>query len=167
MTEINHIQLNDFCLRILENLNSHYSERQNILTTMFNTGVRVNEVLNVNLWSVYDSNNMQLTTSKSGEIRIINNSLIENSILLKYINNENNFIFTYDMLVNDLKKLPYRIIFNGNKNNSLIHVFRYNYIKKLFFGGLSVADVQNNLGHKKFATTNYYINAPIYLNELR
>ncbi len=163
MQEIDLEQLNNLCKDFLGRLNQQWQERNDIFQLAYNTGIRISEALLPERWTYKRGEYIYLETLKWNKTREINIELIPENLLNKYINNTNDFYFTYDMLRHDMRKEFPKLIFNGNKNHSVCHAFRYNYIKRLAQEGMSADDLMIHIGHKKVTTTEYYINAPIFM----
>ncbi|MGB5805604.1 MAG: tyrosine-type recombinase/integrase [Vibrio anguillarum] len=164
MKEIRRIELEEKLLLFLRNLNTQFTERNHIYNLCFNTGIRISEAIKTNLWSDNGDSTMTLQTLKWNKTRVIEKELIPEYLLHRYIENINDFTFTYPMLHYDMKKEFPPVIFNGNTHDSVTHSFRYNYIKKLFDNGMPSEELMLHIGHKKVETTEYYINAPIWID---
>lgn len=157
------IQLNDEINRAINIVQDSDKQLFDILELLYLTGIRANEVFNLSSWSILDAYYMRLVTSKSNEIRIVHKSNIPYEILKMYENQVSNFYHNYATLLNDIKKILPKFYFGTFINASPIHCFRYNYIKQMKLNGFSNQAIKLDLAHVNQATTDYYINADIFI----
>lgn len=163
MTPITNNLLNYYCTSLVSFFENSDHELHQILRLYNSTGIRADELFLYNNWIDYSPTHLQLYTAKTGEVRLIDKSKISTWMLERIINKRKDYFHTYNSIYHRLKKYGVNLVFNGNRKISTIHMFRYNYIKQLYEQVQDNVVVKQDLSHINQGTTDYYINAPIYL----
>jgi site-specific recombinase XerC len=159
-------QLDQLLFRKVMAINPAYGNTQNLFATLYNTGIRVNELFNVKLWHVYDANNFMLDTSKSSDIRIFAKSLIVPALRQFYENKIEITPDTIHTLNYDFRRFMPKVYFGPSKVAHWQHSFRYNYIMRMAQIYTTPQALKEHIGHKKLASTLHYLNAAIYIDDI-
>ncbi len=130
-----------------------------LFDTLYNTGLRVNELLEYSRVEIIDTETVQVTTQKFSNPRLIEISDI-------------NPIFFAHLAADTLKSILRSYSYYSNKFvlfNSLFprltikdkrittHLFRHNYVKKLHDNGLSIPEISKVIGEREEKNTMGYI----------
>ncbi len=134
-----------------------------LFDSLYNTGLRVNELLEYSRVEIVDTNTVQVTTQKFSNPRLIEISDLNpiyfahlaadtlNSILRSYSYYSNKFV-----LFNSL--FP-RLTIKDKRITT--HLFRHNYVKKLHDEGFSIAEISSIIGEREEKNTIGYIYSEI------
>ncbi len=134
-----------------------------IMQLLYNTGLRINEVLEVERWVSNGQGGYTVQLSKREETREIESALIPDEIAEHYTQQAPYYFETYSAVSNTFKYYAPGLVIEQKKKSTLLHAFRYRYIKELHAGGMSVADIAAHMGHKVQASTAGYILAQVWL----
>lgn len=129
---------------------------------LFETGVRVNEARELERWAKIDNNTYRLLPQKENTFRYFTADQIPKSLQSSIEDQVNYFakmsIDHYRYVVNIyLKGWNWRI---GKKGVST-HLFRHNYVKQNIESGVSVIDLQTEMGLLSSSTVSMYLNSII------
>lgn len=134
---------------------------------LYHYGVRLGEVFDNHIESIDDNENIHIQPQKNNKKRIIPvvNGMSENYLLLLKLQagvQTNN----YKNLQRHLRELsPLRNIQKGSKNISA-HIFRHNYVRKLHRAGLTVEQINENLGYNSETVAKNYLQSIIFYETL-
>jgi integrase/recombinase XerC len=144
------------------------NELKDIIQIAFETGLRLNESINLQ-WHCIDFNNKLLTlnnktyTTKNRKIRIIplNNTALE-ILQSRFNNKQSEYVFTYNSNKWCVSTLQYKfkrlckLIFGKYKNISF-HSLRHSFASNLELNKTSLNTIKELLGHSNIATTQRYL----------
>lgn len=157
--------IDQFLTTLINQVPPTYVYEKALFQVLYNTGLRAQESIQLNRWSLYDTSNYLVTTSKSSHNRIISRALvpepIQNQIILQTLKFK---VITYDTLLNYFEKMSKGIIFSVGGKKTALHLFRYNYARKLQAGGKTVEEIRHSLGHVSIENTNIYLDSPVEIN---
>ncbi|HQC30312.1 MAG TPA: tyrosine-type recombinase/integrase [Acholeplasmataceae bacterium] len=133
-------------------------ENQLIITLLLETGIRINELLNIKIKNInLKDKTILLTTTKNNKNRYVFYSKLTQSNLEKYIktvgSNELLFSFTYSK-VNGLFRRLRKLL---NIKNLNAHMFRHYFATTLLKYGVDIYAVSLLLGHSSIKTTVKYL----------
>lgn len=134
-----------------------------IFQLMFNTGLRVREVLEVERWTANDDETYTVQLEKREGTRRIELYHIPESIEQQFASQVPFTLETYSSVNNTFKYYGIGILFGNDTRPTTCHAFRYQYIKQLSEDGLDTAQIAAIIGHVNTANTSRYITDPIYL----
>lgn len=132
-------------------------EASQIMQLLYNTGLRINEALEVNRWSVKSAEVLSVQLSKGEGVRDIQLIEVPEGIRSNYINRKAYFFQTQSSMGNRFKKHFPVITFNGNDRRSSFHAFRYRKFKRLAADGMTTAQIAAYMGHVNLSNTARYI----------
>lgn len=135
-----------------------------IIFILINTGVRLNELYNIEKRNVdLKKNEILLTTTKTGEERTVYFRPIINLVVKKLLEEETDHKY---LLHNRLRNRPVNYsdvnyLFKKLKNELEIkklhaHMFRHTYATKLLQNGVDIKTVMDFMGHTNLSTTQRY-----------
>ncbi|MBA2851540.1 integrase/recombinase XerD [Methanococcus maripaludis] len=170
---VNREQLNDILKSVLDSTSGSRIRDTIIIRTLWDTGARVTEVLNLNVGDIdHKEGVIKLTNTKGKEERlvIVSEEVLE---LIKHLiehnrhNDADSPIFqsrTGDRLYNGRISQVFRDAVNELKNKGklpknrkiVIHSLRHGRAVELLNSGLGIDIVKEYLGHKSIETTLYY-----------
>jgi len=134
-----------------------------IFESLYNTGLRINELIDYSRLSDIDTNTILVTTQKFSNPRIISKSSLNSTYLSAFLNSKlayyvRSYSFYSNYFINHLPTFKY--IKTENKLIST-HLFRHNYIKKLYNDGKTVSEISSIIGERSDANTFKYISSTI------
>lgn len=128
-----------------------------VFKTQYNTGLRVGEVIEVERWARVSDYEFSVQLSKGEGVRIIDDSEIEQVMVLAYESQKRLVMQTYSSLNNTLKRNGKPIIFGDLNRRSSTHAFRYRKFKRLAADGMSVNEIAAYMGHVSKMNTFAYV----------
>lgn len=139
------------------------TENYNCLLCLYNTGLRYNEFYETNRWSKINAYSYLVNLEKGSSPRVILISQLT-QMFCNYIDNNMN-LYNYmrqDTMTRYIyKKGMYGKLYVGQKGVAT-HLFRYNYVRKLYDSGLSYAQIASDMGEVNVINTIAYGTHPIY-----
>lgn len=161
MRAIDGAELGRLLAALIERVAQERPVTADIFQLLFNTGLRVNEVLEVERWQPVGQASFTVQLSKREETRQIHGSNIPAGILHHYVQQQPYYLETYSAVNNTFKHHTPGIVIRSKKKSTLLHAFRYYYIKQLYASGMTLAEVAEHMGHKVQASTAGYILAQV------
>jgi len=130
---------------------------------LYATGCRATEAVELNKWTIVGNGTVTLQPLKHNTLRTFNLSILPTTFTY-WFNNQPlyNEWTTYRRLQYLCAKMFGGYQIEVGKKNSLLHLFRHNYIRKLVNSGLPLAQVQALMGHATIDTTTAYSTTIIY-----
>ena len=128
-----------------------------LFETLYNTGCRAGEVLDLSRWKIAEGGAVVLSPQKGNDKRIMNQEVIGDQFLAM-IKGEAPFptAINYDRLRYQFKALSlYHHMYVGDKKASL-HLFRHNFVKKLLASGHDEEEIQEILGERNIKSVKSY-----------
>lgn len=144
---------------IFNQLKSYFKQYYIELAFMYATGIRANEITNLNMGKLLSDNEIKVPASKKSNPRLINTST---NPYLQPIPN-------IDLLTYLLQSTKYKIIHRTRKyigvstqilpNKDVVsNIYRYLFIYRLMKENKDYNEIQSIIGHKKQDSTMHYIN---------
>jgi|GEM_PF-3794275 len=161
MIILSDVELDHVCTAALSAISKNDVELYSIVFVLYNTGLRVSEVLNTTGWREYSLTEYEVYLSKTDGYRVINKSAVHPYIAYFYSNGLPATFHTYRSVVYSLSKVLPRIVAADGTNVRLAHLFRYNHIRRLKASGLSISEVALKINHKNLQTTKSYLHSPL------
>jgi len=137
------------------------------ICVLLSTGLRRNELLNLDMKSIYGNNFIVL--GKGGKQRFVPISKSLEKVLKKYIPERNKIAYTEKLIVTRegknltagglrtiFKKISTAVGIGGKRFSS--HTFRHFFATKSIQQGMDIASLQRILGHSSISTTGIYLN---------
>jgi len=135
-----------------------------LFETLYNTGLRINELIDYSRLSLIDVNTILVTTQKFSNPRPINTSYFNSVYLSNFLsNNLIRFIRSYSFYSTKFIEFNYEFsnLFVLSKAVTT-HLFRHNYVKKLADSGFTVSEISALIGERSNTNTQRYIDSVIY-----
>ena len=133
-----------------------------IAHVLYETGLRITEVLDLSRWTDHSPTQIQIALAKSDNFRLIDKTSI-NAFFLNYINQGQ-----YTMNRSNYRNVNYRLKqylpkFKTNLNflPTTSHIFRYRFIHNLRDLGYTAAQIQAVICHSSLSSTQRYMNESI------
>lgn len=163
MREISLLELDTFLQRIIYNIPVHLPEQKACFEQLYYTGCRAREVVNRLLWTFNSNGKIELQTLKGGGIRYFNYSQVSET-WLQLINQPDAYdrFITYRKLQYTFSNLIAKYGIEIGDKSSLLHLFRHNYIKKMYQLYADESHVKTLIAHKDLQMTRNYIYSKIY-----
>lgn len=156
-------QLNSALLATIAQAQDEHPTTGALFQLMYNTGLRVGEVLGVERWQDIDSDYFEVQLSKGETAREIAISLVP-AQLIEYYHTKTPFdLQTYSSVNNTFKRNGPGLIFGSDSRRTTCHAFRYRFMKQLAAEGRTMAEIAVTMGHINFANTAAYIQSEIWL----
>lgn len=163
MRLIDHQELGTLLRQVIAQVQHERPITADIFQLLYNTGLRINEVLEVERWVPLGPDFFEVQLSKREDTRTIPASSIPPGILDYYANQQPYYLETYSAVNNTFRRYTPGIVIERKKKTTLLHAFRYRYIKALHASGMSLADVAAAVGHKVQASTAGYILGQVWV----
>lgn len=155
--------LDTICIDVKNSNQFYWEESKNFFEDLYKTGCRSTELLKPELWK-YKNDCLELTTLKTGEIRIFDNSFFSNSFYSSILNG----IHPYRGLTYDQFTLEFRKVINAHpiyagKKKVDTYLFRYNRARKAFDETNDIVQVMDFFGWKSMEIAHNYIVQPLQM----
>lgn len=162
MYDISNTKLDEVLLYSSDKFNTQYPEYYQFLKFLYDTGLRIADLFNIENYSIVDSNYFSILQSKNKTLRIINNNIMP-IYVSEYLFNNNNTISNYSIhcLNNFLIQLNSTNCLFADNRLIPSYCFRYNVFKKKFAELNNIKDVSNFMGEINDFNTISYIYKPI------
>jgi integrase len=158
-------ELDSLLYNSVSQLNESTGLTKKLFELLYNTGLRVNEAFNVNLWYEFDNKHFRLIASKGSAERIISKELVPVELHNYYLNKVEIRDSSISMLNYDFKRYIPSFYFGTSQVKHWQHSFRYNYIKRMSDIYRSPRLLQSHVGHIKLESTLHYLNSTIYVDD--
>lgn len=156
-------QLQAALLAVIEATSTDRPTTAAIFQLMYNTGLRVREVLEVDRWTATDDDQYAVQLEKREGVRLIPIQAVPELIEQQLASNIPFTMETYSSVNNTFKYYAPGLLFGNDTRRTTCHAFRYQYMKQLSQDGMSVAQVAQVMGHVNLANTARYISDDIWL----
>jgi len=169
-------------INVIDTDKTHMVRDRSLILLLYSSGLRVTEVIDLNLSSLYLEDDLIRVIGKGNKERIVPISIKAKTSLINYIENYR-IKYTLRMetkgalfLSNRGKALSRKTIWNmvkkyalaaGINKNITPHTFRHSFASHLLEGGADLRIVQELLGHSNLSTTQLYTHLDkTYLKEI-
>lgn len=153
-------ELNLFLLELLDRINPHYFELSELLTVLYCTGLRSEEVISLGRWYRENQDDFKVKTCKGSCIRTVKAVDLPTDFAQEVMQRNGRYsLINYTSMNYLMKKfMEGRSFYVGNKM-VFTHLFRYNYIRQKAEKGVNFNQLVEDLGHReKQNTANYLTN---------
>lgn len=161
-TEIDLEALNDICVNVVLSYADSQPLLYNLLGVLYSTGLRANEVLETDRWSSYDNDYYIVQLEKGQQTRLIDKNLFNDQIAPYYNNQSSLGVYTYSSVRYSAAQASPIIKFGNNTNRTVLHMFRYRFIKDLWDSGLTISQIKDVTKQTSTATVEIYTSDKIY-----
>lgn len=129
-----------------------------LFDTLYKTGFRAAEVLNIKSWILRSDGSFFVPAHKGGNAKIVEDGVINEQIVRTF---ENGMEWEFEG-----SKTTYQRLFQNysglrncwvGKKRITLHCFRHAYIKRSTAGGVSLNEINSALGIRRNATTMHYM----------
>lgn len=162
MTLITDNDLNLYCSLLIEkSITYHFLNEY--LTFLYNSGCRPTEPLLSSVFVGKFQDHSIIQPLKNNNPRSIPNNIIPTSIWS--INDDYGSYYSlkhYDTIIRMIKKFNMPFWIYTIDKNSLLYLFRYNYVRNLKNSGLSNVEIQLKMGWKNLGIVNSYLTKSLY-----
>lgn len=163
MQIITNQELNSTLLEFLEGLDYYYPATKPLFQLLYNKGFRSIEVNDLQRFTIVSGTELRFKPAKNNRYRTFLISDFPSDFIAAIRNKSPKYISiscnTMRYTFNNLYK--YRKVFSGNKEISL-HLFRYNFCRKLYDSGESSEQIGARLGEIDLSNLDSYLFADIY-----
>ena len=163
MQVITNKELNSTLLEFLEGLSYYYPATKTIFQLLYDKGFRSIEVNDLQRFTIVNENQIRFKPAKNNRYRTFLVSDFPSDFIAAIRNHSPKYISiscnTMRYTFNNLYK--YRKVFSGNKEISL-HLFRYNFCRKLLDSGETREQISVKLGEIDLSNLDSYLFADIY-----
>ena len=163
MQVITNRELNSTLLEFLEGLDYFYPATKPLFQLLYNKGFRSIEVNDLQRFTIVSETELRYKPAKNNRYRTFLISDFPSDFIAAIRNHSPKYISiscnTMRYTFNNLYK--YRKVFSGDKAISL-HLFRYNFCRKLFDSGETNEQIAEKLGEIDLSNLDSYLFADIY-----
>ena len=163
MQVITNKELNSSLLKFLEGLDYYYPVTKPLFQLLYNKGFRSIEVNDLQRFTIVNENQIRFKPAKNNHYRTFLIEDFPSDFIAAIRNHSPKYISiscnTMRYTFNNLYK--YRKVFSGDKAISL-HLFRYNFCRKLFDSGETNEQISEKLGEIDLSNLDSYLFADIY-----
>ena len=163
MQAITNQELNSSLLEFLEGLNRYYPATKPLYQLLYNKGFRSVEVNDLQRFTIVSETELRFKPAKNNNYRTFLISDFPSDFIAAIRNHSPKYISiscnTMRYTFNNLYK--YRKVFSGDKEISL-HLFRYNFCRKLLDSGETREQISEKLGEIDLSNLDSYLHADIY-----
>ena len=163
MQAITNQELNSSLLEFLEGLNYFYPATKPLFQLLYNKGFRSIEVNDLQRFTIVSETEIRFKPAKNNRYRTFLISDFPSDFIAAIRNHSPKYISiscnTMRYTFNNLYK--YRKVFSGDKEISL-HLFRYNFCRKLLDSGETIEQIAGKLGEIDLSNLDSYLYADIY-----
>jgi hypothetical protein len=136
----------------------------NYLLTLKNFGFRPVEALETNRFNLIDISNFSFQPAKNNNLRILNSELIPNNLWYYYFGSSIMYQpYYYKRFQRQLREISNIHNYKVDGKSLGLYIFRYYYVRKLYFDGMSFEDITTHMGWRnqymafKYVTRNITI----------
>lgn len=160
---LNDIEIDTICRKIVDTAKTEYPIYYPHILALYNTGCRIGEVFGNRMYYDSSTDTVHIIAQKKNYIRKVNEiGSLDISTINRLSKRQDLFYLNVRNLQRVLKKLiPVSNIKCGKKNIGA-HIFRHNYIRKLFAQGKTIEEIDRHLGYTSQTVENTYLSAVIY-----
>ena len=163
MQVITNKELNSSLLEFLGGLDYYYPATKTIFQLLYDKGFRSIEVNDLQRFTIVNENQIRFKPAKNNNYRTFLISDFPSDFIAAIRNHSPKYISiscnTMRYTFNNLYK--YRKVFSGDKEISL-HLFRYNFCRKLLDSGETREQISEKLGEIDLSNLDSYLHADIY-----
>lgn len=163
---ITNSQLNTMCLEAITKSMHRDNYLSAVFLSLYNTGLRCNELLNFSSWHIVNPELYTVQLSKRGVPRTIERTALHPIIQENIATQSDNKLYNYRAIEYSCHQYFPDIITVSNENCRSTHLFRYNFMRKLYSQGLTVEEIQAIICHQSRPVTYEYLFKPLVFKHL-
>lgn len=130
---------------------------------LYKYGFRVNEVLELDRWSLNESGKFEVETEKKSRKRILLPALVPQEFIVALSRKRKGEVYsTYDVVKNRFQVYSTKSLYYSERKRICTHVFRHNYVKKMYKNGYSIDEISEKIGEVEPKNTEGYLTSIIY-----
>jgi len=160
---LNQFDIDSILLQILDDVKKYDIYSFILFDSLYKTGLRINELIEYSRITQIDTNTVLVNTQKFSNPRAINSSLLNETYFEAFKSNTLKlFIRSYSYYNSSFitRCRYYKDIKIGGKPVTT-HLFRHNYIKKLWINGFDCNQISGIIGERVNKNTQGYIDSII------
>ena len=165
MRIISNSELNETCLDLIEKSKSLGTNAPGLFYSLYNTGLRCNELLSVDRWEFLGAGKFKVNLLKNSGTREIFSSQLGNDIAVHIIAQRPFFLENHNHLQHFIRKQIRPILTHRKEVARTTHLFRYNFCRQMIEKGATLEDVQKIIKHSSTAITTTYCFSPLYVQD--
>lgn len=159
---LTHSQIDNCCNYIVSKMPVYYPAQKLACLAMYEVGCRAKESIKPELWEPFGTEAIILHPQKGNDNRLFLRSELPSQWLDKIENNPTFFEpLTYRKLEYAINQLIYHCGIHIEGKDSVCHLFRHNYVKKLLDNGNNAGQIKTKLGERTMKATESYINSQV------
>jgi len=121
------------------------------------TGLRINE-LNKDYFYEHDGEMLTMYSSKTGTYRLFNRTQFPVLFHDFFLSPQSNIVYNNASDINYyFSRYNFKQVKISLFHNTVSHIFRYYYCRKLYENGKSITEIASIMSHKTISVTNKYI----------
>ena len=150
-------EVNEMLIELLQECDYYYPQAGSYFQDLYHTGCRSTEPLSIEQWNMV-GNIVSLKTHKTGEIRIINQNLLSDDLLVSIVDKLPAYgALTYDQLTKVFRKyISKHPIYAGDRVADT-YLFRYNRARQMFMETTSIEEVMEFFAWQSESNAMKYI----------
>ncbi len=160
--DVNLEQLQEICNHFVTTSYPYFEELREAFKLLRITGCRIQEIFEIERWSIVSGYEVTCQPQKGNQIRYITLNSDFSSFLVAIENQYKPFlgrtVSQLEYLFNKIN--PYGGLFSGDRS-ILSYIYRYCYIRELHADGLSDAQIADIMGHNNPSVISNYLNADL------
>lgn len=165
MEIITNSELDILCQDVVTNAVAYDIPLHPILQLLYNTGLRIEEAIQAERWSAIDADGYNVVLAKSSGVRYIHRYLVPEKCQDIYDDPLVNFFqFRIRQVRYYIKYYTPATNISKGMKDSVCHLFRYNYCRKLYDEGYTIEEISEIIKHSTPALTSHYVFDPIINN---
>ena len=162
MTLLSHAQIDAACNYIKDKMPVYYNAQYIACLIMYQTGCRAKESIDPSKWEVFGTDTIILHPQKGNDSRLFLRTDLPAQLLQIIDNNPTYFDpITYRKLEYAINQLIYHCGIHIDGKDTVCHLFRHNYVKKLLDTGHTAEQIKTKLGERTMKATESYINSQV------
>ncbi len=155
--------IDNCCQSVVAHSKSYDMYSYIIFDSLYKTGLRINELLDYSRISIIDTNSVLVQTQKFSNPRVI--SITDfNPVYISHLASGSLDAFIRSYSYYSEKMFLYNSLFHKlyiNSKRISTHLYRHNFVKKLFANGFSISEISNTIGERDDKNTFGYVHSQI------
>ena len=160
---LSNTDIDNCCQSIVEHAKKYDMYSYIIFDSLYKTGLRINELLDYSRISIIDINSVLVQTQKFSNPRVISISDF-NPVYISHLASGSLDAFIRSYSYYSEKILLFNSLFHKlyiNNKRISTHLYRHNFVKKLYEEGLSISEISNTIGERDNKNTFGYVHSQI------
>ena len=159
---LTHLDIEKVCNYIKNTMPAYYTAQRICTQVMYQTGCRAKESFKLELWERFSTDTIILHPQKGNDARFFLANDVPAQFVFLIDNNQAYFEgFTYRKLEYAINLLIKNFGIHIDSKDSVCHLFRHNYVKKLIDAGQDASQIKTALGERTMKATESYLNSQV------